>query len=250
MKKLTKCWRPNWKNGSEYPPIDGTCPAQWAWEFMRRNEEYARDILEINSVFGMAYQAVPYSNELLEFTDQERTDRQEYFENKYVCLFDLGATPPEIDIPPLYFSHLVPRADINHPNPIEPKNSSHVTVRYDLSLPLEAQQTAVNEFLNEALESHGTSNELKPKKLHLKKYPTYLRLIDARFAKAQDLDIANFIYKSEYLDEKTKKTIRDNTKAAIQLQEIGFRQIPYIYTKKPRVQKNIENKKHRNSKTT
>lgn len=36
-------WIPNWENPCEYPDPATTSMKEWAWEFLRRNEEYQRD---------------------------------------------------------------------------------------------------------------------------------------------------------------------------------------------------------------
>ncbi|WP_211904832.1 transcriptional regulator domain-containing protein [Ralstonia syzygii] len=35
--------KPNWRNADDYPRPDDASPAEWAWEFLRRNPEYIDD---------------------------------------------------------------------------------------------------------------------------------------------------------------------------------------------------------------
>lgn len=44
MENQNNSWRPNWKDKTQYPmPNDDILIEQWAWEFLRRNEEYQKD---------------------------------------------------------------------------------------------------------------------------------------------------------------------------------------------------------------
>lgn len=40
-------WLPNWKNVAEYPDLATTTAQQWAWEFLRRNDNYQADYEEL-----------------------------------------------------------------------------------------------------------------------------------------------------------------------------------------------------------
>lgn len=36
-------WQPNWRDKGQYPAPKTTTPTEWAWEFLRRNQEYQKD---------------------------------------------------------------------------------------------------------------------------------------------------------------------------------------------------------------
>jgi hypothetical protein len=39
---MNQSWLPNWTDKSPYPNVNGTPSLQWAWEFLRRNDQYQR----------------------------------------------------------------------------------------------------------------------------------------------------------------------------------------------------------------
>lgn len=240
---MTTNWPLDWKNPKEYPPEDGTSMRQWAWEFMRRNPEYAQDIREINMVFRITLLSSSDQELARKLTDNEKFDKRQYFTDKYACEFANGATLPEDSRPPMYAAEWIPMSTIAFPVYTKPTTWSHFTARFDLSLPIKAQIRAVETNLKEAIKSLDPEKVPKPKNLHPDKYPIYLRLIDANNTGASQEEISEFIYGTNgALDEKTIKSIRDNTRAAHQLRDFGFRQLPYLYTNKSRSRKKIENK--------
>src|SRR5579862_9716893 len=45
---ILRPWPPNWKETRHYPNVnpDETSPLEFAWEFLRRNEQYSQDFIK------------------------------------------------------------------------------------------------------------------------------------------------------------------------------------------------------------
>lgn len=56
---LTYSDLPNWRNRNEYPQEKDFCPSQWAWEFLRRNEDYRKAWCEFESAAFQVLEKLP-----------------------------------------------------------------------------------------------------------------------------------------------------------------------------------------------
>ena len=224
-------WRPNWKIKKAYKFPSEDDLHQWAWEFMRRCPEYELDIPEIDK------------RHHVKMTDAEIFENIQHYAHKYACDFTPRARPIEDNNPPIYSKNWVPISTVKDKLYVQPTHWSHMSARFDLSLPIKTQLWYVEYELKKAQESLNSKTLLSPKKLHIEKYPTYIRLLDALHAGASEEKISAYIYQNPKPDENTIKTIRSNIKAALQLRDFGFRQIPYLYTKHSRAYKKLENQK-------
>jgi len=59
-------WLPDWRDASQYPPVEGTSGTRWAWEFLRRNPEYQKAYSELTHVSTYIVIRGPVSHSIVE----------------------------------------------------------------------------------------------------------------------------------------------------------------------------------------
>lgn len=220
-------WRPDWKNADSYIFPSATDLHQWAWEFMRRCPDYEREYERLDAI----REGCP--DEVLEDCFYHWVQDSE---NRYACSFRTGARNTADNTPPIFTAAWLDMSRSDSPIFINPTHDFHVSVRYNLTLPIEEQLRYVQSELRNAQSEFEKKAKYKTiKKLSIPKFPLYIRLIDAIHADASSRDIAKYLYcETQGWVNKRTKQIADNKNSAIILRDYGFRQIPYLRTKRPR----------------
>lgn len=224
---------PNWKNKIEYDFTTSLDRRGWAWEFLRRNEDYKSDFLA--SLLPKTYYLPPKTASESETQWQHRVIEQDlmpeklaasvYFARKWgirgVLCDPNGHSKPEFTVKfpsipswdqlPAYFDEFDGGARELQPG--------IALVLFDLTAPLTQQFTAAQHML--AQQQDGLSKQTK--KSVLNKYGLYLRLLDASAAGATTeeirVGIEEYSAMPQVLDGKSvaKDRISDHRKSAIQL---------------------------------
>jgi hypothetical protein len=195
----------DWKNPADYEFKDGARPARWAWEFLRRNSEYITD-----------YGSIPEINK----KDLERMRKtlgkgvrlgfpaERYFGQKW--RIDGEAQDPADDQVPdflFYFPEMpMPnRVLLYYEKPDEIGQADllpgFAVLLFRLREDLGAQLCGASRMLARLQKEQG----LVPtkKNLNRKQFTTYLRLLDAKDAKAGTVEIVKHISAYKKVKHKT-----------------------------------------------
>lgn len=230
MTKLmaAQSWRPNWQDKEKYPIVKDTSDGQWAWEFLRRNSEYANSCLDIG---GLAPEAMQLLCEYWGVTymfqpSMDFNDMLGYplFSN---VIQVRQITSRHLQIGPAWLDSIAP----NLP--------THVTMRFDLSdsLPAQlkqaqAQLEAQNERLimcgivPAELDKNGKSKPTKVvRRSNKNRFPDYLRYLDAISAGVSAWNIAKHVQRQSYSIEQEHDRVKKDLKAATSLVESGYRRL-------------------------
>jgi hypothetical protein len=125
-------WRPNWLNGSYPDPNDKTISSkEWAWEFLRRNQQYAQDCIQC---------AMQEESPEAWFKKHNRLRHQYMVINMY---------PPDTLFEHVRFADYVNEYDSfdeEWPKP-ESESVSEVIIKFHFDWSVERQLERVNRFL-------------------------------------------------------------------------------------------------------
>lgn len=146
-------WRPNWVQEKEYLRFEKITPEQWAWEFLRRNEQYIQtwgqfkqtgtkpDTATLRQVFGITRLADPktdWEHDGVWIPDENEKNRWHSlafdmfpemevidFRDKRACIEGRGMSPDEFA------------------RKTQPKSIEEVVVKFNLLNDIKSQLTAV-----------------------------------------------------------------------------------------------------------
>jgi hypothetical protein len=212
---------PDPRDAVAYPSVAGTPPTQWAWEFLRRRDDYRRRWQHLNreqghrailgndatvrSVSRSEADVALGAGETYEWRSPREVLREEF--KVYPSLRNETLDPRESGAPLFEGVEVVYEVNIQ-PEPIVlPK----VGIEFDVSLPIEAQLNAARKHLTQkAKEWPSSSQRVKPSR---KKFPLYLRLLDFKAAVTKDREIGAHLFIGEE-GEPLRHSIRDTLKAA------------------------------------
>ncbi|EAY57568.1 MAG: hypothetical protein UBAL2_79310411 [Leptospirillum rubarum] len=195
-------WLPDWRDASQYPPVEGTSGTRWAWEFLRRNPEYQKAYSELTHVVfhGHRYGSrgpapilswkvdgkdVLVTRGAILMARQPPSDEAIMEETRRlfnICerfhLID-GVRPPDPrsnEDPRLSFRAAWMRSyhhNKKHPGLTSSVPEGKILIEFDLDLSLEIQFKHAKEILKRA----GVPAK---EKYQPEKFPSYLRILDAR----------------------------------------------------------------------
>jgi hypothetical protein len=191
----------DWRDKSLYPDPSVTTLQQWAWQFLRRNSEYRRlwkEIVEPEYDPKEAAESVKQLKKragLFPFMFWQYFFRFPEF-RIFVDQFKIVSTPPnpaESNANPVFLGNVL-RYGLKSPSrydKVHPElDDSEVLVLFDSNQRIEPQLTAVKELLKKRA---AATNNIKFRATP-KTYQKYLRLLDAKEARATSTQIAKEIY--------------------------------------------------------
>jgi Uncharacterized conserved protein (DUF2285)/Family of unknown function (DUF6499) len=236
-------WRPDWRDPKKYPDPDKTRLDQWAWEFLRRNEEYQQvwsQMIELHEVAHDPPPEGPGSSRIArEFKSRDTisSDVLRIFQQKFGII--LPASPDQPRVPPKFLHHTVSGRD--RPSlkfcpeeqsyevklSLEPGESLIV---FNLAWPIDMQLERARACLKERAAYLRQLGDLQPMESanHVSKFQAYLRILDANSAGASQREMAAVIYPhlpNKYPDRQGENTVRHSLKRATYLCKAGYRLI-------------------------
>ena len=228
----------NWRTGENYPDHKTASRNRWAWEFLRRNEDFQKELAAVD-LQGKDFNQKMEANKFPTLEDENahpvRSAKAILFarwsikRETHGSLFDSIDAPGAPDCPVTFISSWVNPVTIpwtfsgeitNSGTPekffIYPYDSATALIPFNLNWPIEPQILAAKRYLN------ANRRESKAPRSHVSKYSTYLRIWDAKkegvtdikiyLAMGADLSCANSNY---------EKTIENAQNAAHQLINVG-----------------------------
>ena len=175
-------WLPDWRDASQYPPVEGTSGTRWAWEFLRRNPDYQRDYSslpeDIKKCLTKVHPGrVSYGGNECHMTIYPLPSREvlahlERMVTKFHLRKNVYPISPESGQTNLIFGPYThrrsPSASFVDTSP------DKVLIEFDLKLPIEGQIKLARHSLREKGALVGGL------KYRPEKFPSYLRILDAR----------------------------------------------------------------------
>ena len=255
----------NWKKPSDYPTHSNM--DKWAWEFLRRNIGYQRDIdnyIELQKTFSKLNdkekikfnQGIGDTKRVCVKTINYPKGRDGWIplhkvlQKKY-SITALGATKKaDNDNEFYYFPLPSPKTDIDHIGigkkagmsyswwsnkyneqvfDISLKNKNEILIKFDLDIPIKNQIEQATRILLDHAEINGITQPNK-KKL-VKKYPFYIRILDALAEKVSPDDIASTLYpyvENRHPDFVARKRVLQQAEAAKKLSNMGYIELNYL----------------------
>ena len=197
----------NWRDASEYPRhYKEISYAQWAWEFLRRNQEYQRDYSRLKNVsWSRAPVILKCGNEEFEEEVGEPIEAEFPWPDDpmyYRICYRYAVSPllsPDSEDPPnfdvVYSEHRTwaPRRS-NDPNdwvdtgmvsPFEPR-PGELAVKIKLDLPIGAQVKSIRKLYRQYAEKSNMPN--------VTELPKLLRTLDAHLAGVGPTEIGEQLY--------------------------------------------------------
>jgi hypothetical protein len=208
-------WRiPDWKDSDAYPTDEVTQMNVWAWEFLRRNEEYRHFWIEKVLTFDKATQE----------TRRQMTPYHEELQSRFGILF--AVHPSEATGPRFIAGYTY-----------SPEKDGHFTFALtkfqvlavvDLRLSLEEQFRDLLNITRAHQLSKKDANEIDPKRVRRsKKYRSYLRILDADASGAERSETEPILFpnvSNAYEDDRRRSKMYDNHLAeARRLRDFGYR---------------------------
>ena len=213
-------WRPDWKNEQKYPNPRNTSPEEWAWEFVRRNHEYQKDYESL--VAGLP----PLKTQKDNWSKYEPVNKEirKHFSQKFGVSY--ARSPSKRFSKNLKFE----RQPVIITKPRIKKyeiNYGEVLVSFDLLKPINPQLKKIKIELEKQKDIfHEIYKEPENKKrAQTEKYQTYLRVLDAKYAKVKNSEIAKILYPDEenlYPDYASKDKVKKDYLAAKRLQNQDY----------------------------
>ena len=207
-------WLPGWTNPDEYPDPETTSLHQWAWEFLRRNPEYQKDYDTYKKLPDRSLWENGNSPELEPGeTKEEYADRSK-LAHKSPLYFDLPLkyfgfppnmlNPAKQELPPQtkfkfegpnYFVTF--HAGESSQHSLAPGHPSEVVCNFRLTHPIGPQLKAVKLLLTKQQRRFQSKHkhDNTRKRSHPRKYPVYLRILDALASDVSKEDIAFQFFK-------------------------------------------------------
>lgn len=218
---------PDWRDENAYPGEDELTNDEWRWEFLRRRNDYREDFARPDESYieeskGRYFERVYFMGNLADPTRSvkamktKKPDTSDPFSNLFQATFDI--TFLDTDLRALYgdpFTGELPRGEAQ---------PYHLDLRVDLTHPLPPQFLRLYRLAEDAQAGWKRSLRLPRRskwplrRPHRGKWPLYLRVLDARDARAKLREIGEVVLSYTDYDEAAKRAAETH-KAARRLQE-------------------------------
>lgn len=206
----------DWRDPENYPHGDQRLPIWWAWQFLRRNEQYQKDYAELMSLPG----------------DERYTQDLEYAK-RWGIIIMVDPMKADAFVSPLPGNSGLPR-------PIHREDKPHglheAGLMFDLRFPLDRQIEYAKQWLMLQRESwrrlHAARGsdprEAKKTGRRITNMPVYLRAFDGWMAGATALEIAQKIGNlgsCEDSDDSGPRKVRKYIQTAKKISKDGYREL-------------------------
>lgn len=220
---------PDWKMLAGYPDFKGL-RAQWAWEFLRRNDDYRRFYMDKIAALDDSDDKTGMICEGPEFQEA----RERFGISDVLPPWLTGAAMgkfllDETVIYPIYIYHtpedggMPIRRFWPGATPLKVKENE-LYFRVDLDLPLAPQIARINEHAEFELSSTGRKKRRGAKTARAENYVSYLRILDAYETGAKAMEICEIIFPKwkQYSAYERSDKLYQTRKRATHLRDGGY----------------------------
>jgi len=215
----------NWKSPQDYPTEKQAKEASldlWAWAFLSRNQDFQKELEEAKSLESPKVndQGLPVGwsqtpvGKVLKKWGVERPVLPEWIKE--------GLS----DSPVKFQAHPVHAATVNLEGLsycVMPKSESRLVLEFDLAAPIQQQLVRAKQILKASKEQIKNDLPIENRK-QVAMYPLYLRVLDAKAAKAGRAKMAE-VFSQERPEGVTDKDISNWLKAAEELTKNGYKRL-------------------------
>ena len=218
----------NWRNAEDYPSVDSLSPGRWAWEFLRRNQDYREDWekkLEIwNSEVAKGEIMAPNYPEV---DDRRFNIPAGIFSPFDECKARWGLSSyvnPDQDDPiklgfEVSFGPLIGKEFIFD----EPQLMLRLDINRPISPQLNVSKPSLLRF-QKILKQNRVIEVVTPRG-HRNQWTRYLRVLDARSAGASYEEIAGSVISEPGPDDDPRRIVEGILKQARRMMRSGYRNI-------------------------
>jgi Family of unknown function (DUF6499) len=210
---ITEEWGvPDWRAGEAYPEHTNAPTGSWAWEFLRRNWDYRR---------AWQHEVLPFYDATTGLLDARAAATVKRLEDRF------GISPPcdprQTERQPLWrlpgMRHYLGPAPKEPGKPVPIKlDMAEVAIVFDLTFPIDEQL----ERARFVLEQRQSEQNRKPgaQRPHSDLFASYLRILDAKDARASNAAIADVLFPKTI---NGPQTVANRYRAAKQIRDKDFR---------------------------
>jgi hypothetical protein len=182
----------NWTKPEEYPSPKTASLDRWAWEFLRRNKQFESDLASLSAMAkkhpwrqGKGYELGKHPLNILHNKINERWQIDIWYLNQWI-----DEAPGDYDAPCSFATGKADHVWNAYKFPEHPDTRFHVVeekdgaflYRINLHWPISPQVAAIKRHAVANQQCWKQNHRPKPitsKKMHVKKFPYYLRVFDA-----------------------------------------------------------------------
>lgn len=206
----------DWRKPEEYADPDSINPKQWAWEFLRRNPQYQNDFNKFRrEIESDGFPIINQENILM----AEKYGLSFIFSNPND---DFSQVRPEA------LRFLKTGSQVRYVGRIfQSQKKGEVALKFDVTKPIEPQIQSAKTTLNFERKRLG----FKDPNHHIKKFATYLRVLDAEQSGIPPNKIASIIFPNiinEYPDYAGAKRVFDALESAKRYRDHDFIYLPFL----------------------
>jgi hypothetical protein len=196
----------NWQEPADYLFTKDLTPHEWAWQFLRRNKDYQQAWAQyVDRFFQAKYPTTP----LLIEPPVKLTSH--YLLNDEVNKWGIGIT---------YINpNIIHPANIEFATPLAVEmRTAKITVTFDLtkSIPPQLAKASQDLITIQNAKKNKAALQVEQTKHHPKKWPLYLRVLDAHLTSAPHSTIAKILF-PDVPDKRGTKKVGDTLKQALKL---------------------------------
>lgn len=211
--------KPDWRNPKHYPDPADTSLHRWAWEFLRRNPEFAAEAapaakqqraMKAAGTLPQFWNVMPLGAVLKRWGVLHPILRE--------WRSHIGDAPVRFDVAPRPVEH----AEVNGAMIVfAPMRGDRLVLQFDLDAPLDPQIERARQRLvaNQRMKFPA----LRRQRNQTEKFPLYLRVLDALAAGVTPTAILDVL--SRTMPEADERSLRYWTKRATALRDGGYRDL-------------------------
>ena len=222
-------WLPDGKNQAEYPDPKTASTDQWAWEFLRRNEEFQNDAKQANELF---HQPPVITNSSASFPGQREA---KLLMGKWGirCWHIPNPSKPnewdnhEVELE--FYGHVMQSGHATNifkrPSmPIQFRRDTEVVINFDLEFSIHEQLETAKSLLLESQAAFGFKPKLSSRARGPNKLLDYLRVHDGKSSGLSETEIGRMLYRHLNTSrENLKSKVDADFEAANMLIKGGYR---------------------------
>lgn len=222
---------PNWKNAADYPPVKGTSLNDWAWEFLRRNQEFVVKYKAAEAAEAAERESNPAAYDDVAWSQTPSGKVLKEYGVKYPPFLEWVAEG--IIDSPIFHTHpihvhdckvesagaMFTNEDVGKHYKIILAQPDKAVLEFDLSQPLIPQLERAKQMLL-AMQLMITG-ENKTAKAIVTLFPWYLRVLDAYLYRMHSAKICE-VLSLEYPDAVSNDTLRNWKKTAELMRDGGY----------------------------
>jgi hypothetical protein len=199
---------PDPRDASAYPEPTLTTPmTTWAWEFLRRSDDYRRRWLQLNVSRGVKEVSEMHQGRATRWRSATEILREEFRIYAGTAAGANSTLDPRLAEPPLFEGAEIVVEVAVQSDPVKPPK---VLIEFDATLPIEPQLDGARRLLHQRAKARPVWRSARPQ---IDKLARYLRLLDFDAEVAADEEIGEYLFPN-FSGDQLRDAIRTNAQQA------------------------------------